>query len=75
MLGRPAIIPCHWGTFPLLTGTPEQLIAEAPDGAVVHDIRPGDTVSSCYAPPAAPPTGGEERGRVSLLRRQAAACA
>ena len=44
MLGRPAIIPCHWGTFPLLTGTPEQLIAEAPDGAVVHDIRPGDTV-------------------------------
>ena len=44
MLGRPAIIPCHWGTFPLLTGTPEQLIAEAPDGAVIHDIRPGDTV-------------------------------
>ena len=44
MLGSPRCVPCHWGTFPLLTGTPEQLIAEAPEGAVIDDIRPGDTV-------------------------------
>jgi len=43
MLGNPACIPCHWGTFPLLTGTPEQLAAEAPN-ALIHPLEPGDTI-------------------------------
>jgi len=42
LLGNPRCIPCHWGTFPLLTGTPEQLgeLTSAP----VETIHPGDTV-------------------------------
>ena len=40
LLGNPPCIPCHWGTFPLLSGTPEALRAEAP-GATVHDLEPG----------------------------------
>lgn len=43
MLGNPACIPCHWGTFPMLTGTPEQLQQEAPN-AIIHNLRPGDTI-------------------------------
>ena len=42
LLGKPRCIPCHWGTFPLFTGTPEQL-AELTD-APLEPIRPGDTV-------------------------------
>ena len=38
-----ACIPCHWGTFPVLTGTPEQLRAEAPEADVI-EIAPGETV-------------------------------
>ena len=40
LLGNPPCIPCHWGTFPLLSGTPEALRTEAP-GATVHDLEPG----------------------------------
>src|SRR6188472_3946015 len=29
MLGSPRCVPCHWGTFPLLTGTPDALEALA----------------------------------------------
>src|SRR4029078_12354004 len=29
LLGHPRCVPCHWGTFPLLTGTPERLRARA----------------------------------------------
>ncbi len=43
LLGNPKCVPCHWGTFPVLTGTPEQLRAEAPE-ALVIEIAPGDTV-------------------------------
>jgi L-ascorbate metabolism protein UlaG (beta-lactamase superfamily) len=43
MLGNPPCIPCHWGTFPLLTGTPEQLQQEAPN-ATIHVLSPGDTI-------------------------------
>ena len=27
LLGNPRCVPCHWGTFPLLTGTPAALVA------------------------------------------------
>jgi L-ascorbate metabolism protein UlaG (beta-lactamase superfamily) len=43
MLGQPRCVPCHWGTFPLLTGTPQALAELAPD-AVVEQLEPGDTI-------------------------------
>jgi L-ascorbate metabolism protein UlaG (beta-lactamase superfamily) len=43
LLGNPACVPCHYGTFPFLTGTPDQLRREAPD-ATIHDIEPGETL-------------------------------
>jgi L-ascorbate metabolism protein UlaG (beta-lactamase superfamily) len=42
LLGGPRCVPCHWGTFPLLTGTPDRL-AELTN-ASVERIEPGDTV-------------------------------
>jgi len=43
LLGNPPCIPSHYGTFPLLTGTPEQLRIEAPD-ATLHVLEPGGTL-------------------------------
>jgi len=43
LLGNPKVVPCHYGTFPVLTGTPDELRREAP-GATVLDLEPGDTV-------------------------------
>jgi L-ascorbate metabolism protein UlaG (beta-lactamase superfamily) len=43
LLGNPRCVPCHWGTFPLLTGTPGQLAGLTT--AVVENISPGDTVT------------------------------
>ncbi len=42
LLGNPRCVPCHWGTFPLLTGTPARL--EELTSAVVEQIQPGATV-------------------------------
>ena len=42
LLGNPRCLPCHWGTFPILTGTPEAL-AEL-TSAPVERWHPGDTV-------------------------------
>lgn len=40
------VIPMHWGTFPVLTGTPDALIQETRgiDGLTVYKIEPGETV-------------------------------
>jgi L-ascorbate metabolism protein UlaG (beta-lactamase superfamily) len=43
LLGNPACVPCHYGTFPVLTGTPEELVRLAPE-ARVHLIEPGETL-------------------------------
>ena len=43
MLGNPRIVPCHWGTFPLLRGTPDELQQEAPSATIVR-LEPGDTI-------------------------------
>jgi len=43
LLGVRRCVPCHWGTFPLLRGRPQELQELAPD-VVVHLIEPGDTV-------------------------------
>ena len=42
LLGHPRCVPCHWGTFPMLTGTPEQLAAITE--SLVEKIQPGDSV-------------------------------
>jgi L-ascorbate metabolism protein UlaG (beta-lactamase superfamily) len=37
-------VPMHWGTFPLLTGTPADLKkAVAPLGVQVLELKPGET--------------------------------
>jgi L-ascorbate metabolism protein UlaG (beta-lactamase superfamily) len=38
-------VPCHYGTFPLLTGTPEALRALAPPGVEILAPDPGETLS------------------------------
>ena len=43
LLGVKRIVPCHWGTFALLSGTPDELARHAP-GAVVERLEPGDSV-------------------------------
>ena len=48
LLGVRHVLPIHWGTFPILAGTPAQLadaIAARGGTAEVVDWRPGDTVS------------------------------
>ena len=46
LLGVKTVIPMHYGTFPILTGTPEQLRQEAKDvdGLEVIDLEPGQTL-------------------------------
>jgi L-ascorbate metabolism protein UlaG (beta-lactamase superfamily) len=45
LLGVKRIVPCHWGTFPLLTGTPEELIELAPSSATIEKLQPGESVT------------------------------
>jgi L-ascorbate metabolism protein UlaG (beta-lactamase superfamily) len=42
LLGNPRCVPGHWGTFPLLTGTPQELSGLT--SAQVDQIQPGETV-------------------------------
>jgi L-ascorbate metabolism protein UlaG (beta-lactamase superfamily) len=46
LLGAKHIIPMHYGTFPYLTGTPEQLRAETKDigGLEIHALKPGESL-------------------------------
>jgi L-ascorbate metabolism protein UlaG (beta-lactamase superfamily) len=44
LLGVRQVVPMHWGTFPLLTGTPaalKQLVASR--GVQVLELKPGET--------------------------------
>jgi len=43
LLGVKRVVPCHWGTFGLLTGTPDQL--EVPAGVTVEKLEPGDSIT------------------------------
>jgi L-ascorbate metabolism protein UlaG (beta-lactamase superfamily) len=43
LLGNPRCVPSHWGTFALLTGTPQRLKELAP-GADVVEFDPGDSI-------------------------------
>jgi L-ascorbate metabolism protein UlaG (beta-lactamase superfamily) len=42
LLGEPRCVPSHWGTFPLLSGTPDALAALTT--AQVEKLQPGDSV-------------------------------
>lgn len=44
LLGVKRCVPCHYGTFPLLAGTPEELRGAAP-GVEVIAPEPGETVT------------------------------
>jgi L-ascorbate metabolism protein UlaG (beta-lactamase superfamily) len=44
-LGVRQVVPMHWGTFPLLTGTPEQLRKLVPAGVDVLELKPGETAA------------------------------
>jgi L-ascorbate metabolism protein UlaG (beta-lactamase superfamily) len=44
LLGVARCVPCHYGTFPVLTGTPAQLRELAPDVEIV-DLEPGQAVA------------------------------
>ncbi len=44
LLGAKRCVPCHYGTFPALTGTPDQLRELAPSGVEIVDVEPGGTV-------------------------------
>jgi L-ascorbate metabolism protein UlaG (beta-lactamase superfamily) len=43
LLGVKRVVPCHWGTFPALTGTPDQL--EVAADVTVEQVEPGGTVT------------------------------
>jgi L-ascorbate metabolism protein UlaG (beta-lactamase superfamily) len=43
LLGTKRCVPCHYGTFPILTGRPDELRALAP-GVEVHEPEPGGSV-------------------------------
>jgi L-ascorbate metabolism protein UlaG (beta-lactamase superfamily) len=45
LVGAKRVVPCHWGTFGLLTGTPERLEELAPDGVTIERLEPGDSVT------------------------------
>jgi L-ascorbate metabolism protein UlaG (beta-lactamase superfamily) len=44
LLGAKRCLPVHWGTFPLLTGTPDRL-AELVPGVEIVRIEPGESVA------------------------------
>jgi L-ascorbate metabolism protein UlaG (beta-lactamase superfamily) len=45
LLGVKRVVPCHWGTFGLLTGTPDELERLAPQSATIERLQPGDSVT------------------------------
>lgn len=46
LLRPKAVIPMHFGTFPMLTGTPQELERRIKDmGIELHTLKPGETLS------------------------------
>ena len=45
LLGVKRVVPCHWGTFGLLTGTPEAVAELAPKDVTIERIEPGESVT------------------------------
>ena len=45
LLGVPRCVPCHYGTFPLISGTPDELRRLAPAGVEIVSLEPGETTA------------------------------
>ncbi len=45
LIGAKRCVPCHWGTFPVLTGTPDKLEKLAPSGVTIERVAPGESVT------------------------------
>ena len=45
LLGVRRVVPCHYGTFAVLTGTPDELQKLVGDGVTVERIEPGESVT------------------------------
>jgi L-ascorbate metabolism protein UlaG (beta-lactamase superfamily) len=45
LLGVKRVVPCHYGTFPVLTGTPEALAEKVGGDVKVEKIAPGESVT------------------------------
>jgi L-ascorbate metabolism protein UlaG (beta-lactamase superfamily) len=45
LLGVKRVVPCHYGTFPLVAGTPEELRQHAPEGVQIEAVEPGGSVT------------------------------
>lgn len=43
LLGVKRVVPCHWGTLPALTGTPDQL--EVASDVTIEKVEPGGSVT------------------------------
>jgi L-ascorbate metabolism protein UlaG (beta-lactamase superfamily) len=43
LIGTKRCVPCHYGTFPVLAGTPQELKQLAPD-VDIAEIEPGDSI-------------------------------
>jgi L-ascorbate metabolism protein UlaG (beta-lactamase superfamily) len=43
LLGTKVVVPMHFGTFPVLTGTPEELAKLVGQGVEVVALKPGET--------------------------------
>jgi L-ascorbate metabolism protein UlaG (beta-lactamase superfamily) len=43
LLGVRQVVPMHWGTFPMLTGTPAEFRRLVEPGVEVLELRPGET--------------------------------
>ena len=46
LIGVKQVVPMHYGTFPILTGTPDALRQQTADipGLEIHAIQPGETL-------------------------------
>jgi L-ascorbate metabolism protein UlaG (beta-lactamase superfamily) len=44
LVGAARVVPSHYGTFPLLTGTPDALRPLLPPGIELLVSRPGETI-------------------------------
>ncbi len=44
LLGVKQVVPMHHGTFPKLTGTPDEFKAKVPAGVSVRTMNPGETI-------------------------------
>jgi L-ascorbate metabolism protein UlaG (beta-lactamase superfamily) len=45
LLGAKRVLPCHYGTFPVLKGTPEELAQLVGDRATIERLEPGESLT------------------------------